>query len=216
MIRLPGSLRDWSFAVVAFLAGCQPNIGDACTQHTDCSATGNRLCEPNLPGGYCTIFNCEPGGCPSEAACVAYGIAPSVKPECAVQQNQRLERTFCMARCSGNSDCRSGYACVNLANPDEAQNIGAAVIDTDRGTRVCTVPLSGGAETASTKSLTSASPEVCSPPDASFPRVPTLTDGGVSGASDGALHPDAGRDASVKIDAGTPDAAKSPDAQVTP
>src|ERR1700742_4287558 len=117
MMRLVGFPRDYLFALVLLLGGCQPNIGDACTQHTDCSATGNRLCEPNLPGGYCTIFNCEPHSCPDEAACVAYGVAPSVNRLCAVQQEQRLERTFCMRRCSGDGDCRAGYACVDLSPP---------------------------------------------------------------------------------------------------
>jgi hypothetical protein len=227
MIRLPGSLRTWSFAVVAFLCGCQPNIGDACTQHTDCSATGNRLCEPNLPGGYCTVFNCEPGGCPGEAACVAYGIAPSVKPECAVQQSQRLERTFCMKRCSTDADCRGGYACVNL-DPDpnnrdqkdkDATYIGAAVIDTDRGTRVCTVPLSDPAQLATATELGDNSAQVCSPPDASFESRPARYDGGVAPKSDAGPRTDAApSDAAPRTDAASmTDASKTtPDAQVTP
>ena len=88
-------------ALVAALAmGCQPKIGDSCKQHTDCSTAGTRICEPNFPGGYCTIFNCEPDNCPDEAVCVAYQSVTSTKPACADTLDQRLERTFCLRGCS--------------------------------------------------------------------------------------------------------------------
>ena len=170
-MHLPGS----SFLLIAVFAaialGCQPSIGDSCTLHTDCSATGNRICEPKLPGGYCTIFNCEPGSCPSEAVCVAYATAPSSKPECADIQQQRLQRTFCMKSCSSSSDCRSGYSCVDLS---PGNYWGAAVAE--RGSHsnsVCTVSLSKEAKSASASALSRNEAEVCSPPlDASFPKVP--------------------------------------------
>jgi hypothetical protein len=174
-MRLAGSFVRWSIAtsLSALAFGCTPNIGDSCKLHTDCSATGDRLCEPNLPGGYCTIFNCEPDSCPSEAACVAFGVAPSAKPECAITQQQRLERTYCMARCSRDSSCRSGYACVDLASSGGAQVWNAAVIDPDRGTKVCTVPVSGAAQIATMTALDNSQDQVCAPPfDASFPPVP--------------------------------------------
>ncbi|HEX4341677.1 MAG TPA: hypothetical protein VH062_37465 [Polyangiaceae bacterium] len=172
-MRLPGSLSTWLIALSALVLGCQPNIGDSCKLHTDCDATGNRLCEPNLPGGYCTIFNCEPDSCPGEAACVAFGIAPSTKPECAVTQQQRLERTYCMARCSRDSSCRSGYACVDLSKSGGDNVWNATIIDPDRGTQVCTVAVTSAAEVATMTATSSASDEVCSPPlDASFAPVP--------------------------------------------
>ncbi|HMR78024.1 MAG TPA: hypothetical protein PKD61_23100, partial [Polyangiaceae bacterium] len=59
-------------ALVCGLYGCKPEIGDECSVSTDCSNAGERLCDTTLPGGYCTIFNCEPGTCPDEAGCVAF------------------------------------------------------------------------------------------------------------------------------------------------
>jgi hypothetical protein len=193
-MRFPGSFLvrselAWILGSV-LVFGCTPDIGDSCKLHTDCSATGNRICEPNLPGGYCTIFNCEPGGCPSEAACVAFGVAPSAKPECAVTQQQRLERTYCMKRCSGDGDCRSGYSCVDL-EPGSRDNIwNAAVIDHDRGTKVCTVKATSAADAATRSFLASASDQVCSPPpDASFPAAPRSPDSGATSITPDAMTP---------------------------
>jgi hypothetical protein len=216
-MRFPGSIYQWSAGLAALALGCQPNIGDSCKLHTDCSATGNRLCEPNLPGGYCTIFNCEPDSCPSEAACVAFGVAPSAKSECAVTQQQRLERTYCMARCSRDSSCRSGYACVDLQSAGGENAWNAIVIDPDRGTKVCTVPVSGAAQIATMTAIDGASSEVCEPPrDASFPPVPDAgggikKDAGRLPTTDAALPTtDA---ASLATDGARPDAALStPDA----
>lgn len=127
------------------LGGCAPKIGDACSVSTDCSATGGRLCDTTQPGGYCTLFNCEPGTCPSEAICVAFKTNPS--RACAnPQSSSRLQRTFCMAKCSSNSDCRSGYACIDMNAHDNP--FGATVVEhgADKGQvdgRVCAVPVSG-------------------------------------------------------------------------
>ena len=129
------------------LAGCAPKIGDACSVSTDCSATGGRLCDSTQPGGYCTLFNCEPGSCPSEAICVAFKAHPSQAAACVDPQGSaRLERTFCMAKCSKNNDCRAGYACIDM---NVRNNPFAAVVvehGADKGQvdgRVCAVPLSG-------------------------------------------------------------------------
>jgi hypothetical protein len=196
-MRLPGSIKQWCFAAAALAFGCQPDIGDSCKIHTDCSVTGTRICEPNLPGGYCTIFNCEPGKCPDEAVCVAYGVGPSGKRECASPQIQRRERTFCMARCSEQSDCRSGYECIDLTaygdpnDPDDHTNPwNAAVVDLDRGTKICSVPLTPAARDATTTALHNASSEVCVPPlHASFPPVPEAGAGGSGGVPDASRPP---------------------------
>jgi hypothetical protein len=73
MPRLPEKLL--LLCALAALAGaCKPNIGDDCQISTDCSAAGDRLCDITAPGGYCTIFNCEPGTCPEdESLCVEFG-----------------------------------------------------------------------------------------------------------------------------------------------
>ena len=111
--------RDWLelLAAVVFLlsslVGCKPEIGDECTVSTDCSATGDRLCDTTQPGGYCTIFNCEPGTCPDEAICIAFGALPSTAPACLdLQASSRFERAFCLRSCDDDSDCRGGYECI--------------------------------------------------------------------------------------------------------
>src|SRR5882757_1337789 len=86
-----GPSPQWLLALVVLVAACQPNIGDSCATHANCSATGGRLCEPNFPGGYCTVFNCEPGTCPDEAVCIAYGAVLSPRTACADPAQDRLE-----------------------------------------------------------------------------------------------------------------------------
>jgi len=198
-MRPPGSIHEWSFVASVLAFGCTPSIGDACRLHTDCSATGDRICEPNLPGGYCTIFNCEPDKCPDDAACVAFGAALSTKAECANQQSQRLERTFCMKTCSSNGDCRGGYACVALGNPTDHTNNpwGATVLDPDRGTKICMYPLSSKAINETKISLEAGSPQVCEPE----PPLPPLPDA-TPPRTDGAPAP---RDAGRRTDAARPD-----------
>ncbi len=184
------NLQPWRLLplLAALSAGCQPKIGDSCTQNTDCSADGTRFCEPNMPDGYCTIFNCEPNTCPDEAVCVAYQSVLSTKPECADQLDQRLERTFCMRNCSSNGDCRAGYACIDLGVPNPW---GAVVVDGySPNTKVCTVAL-----TALASEPEPGSAEVCSPPvDASFPPVLDAAPDGFVEVPDAASR-DAGLDA---------------------
>src|SRR3954465_13897573 len=109
--------------LVAVPFGCKPKIGDDCRISTDCSAAGDRLCDITEPGGYCTIFNCEPDGCPDDAACINFGTTLSslvdpnfpnqVAPACLTSQgNSPYQRSFCMASCSSDSDCRGGYKCL--------------------------------------------------------------------------------------------------------
>lgn len=130
-LAVPASLA------LAVLAGCQPDIGDACSVDAECSATGERVCDTSQPGGYCTIFGCSPTSCPSdESICIAFGHIVSTVPEC-VNPNRTspYTRNVCMATCGGSGDCRSGYDCVNLA---EANPWGAEVIQrSPRTTRVC-------------------------------------------------------------------------------
>jgi hypothetical protein len=128
-------------ASIALLA-CKPEIGDSCEVSSDCSATGDRLCDTTQPGGYCTQFNCEPGSCPEEAVCIGYSNVVSPVPGCAGQQGgQRLQRTFCLKRCDSDDDCRGGYDCVDMGR----QNPWAAIV-VERGRpngKVCAVPFRG-------------------------------------------------------------------------
>ena len=61
-------------AALALVTGCQPKIGDACNTSTDCSTQGDRLCDTTQPGGYCTIFNCEPNTCPEDDFIFDHGV----------------------------------------------------------------------------------------------------------------------------------------------
>src|SRR5215217_5318570 len=130
------------FALAAVALGCKPEVGDDCKVSTDCSAAGDRLCDITAPGGYCTVFNCEPNSCPDdEALCVQFGAVRS--PICAevpLESPSPYARTFCMATCDDNSDCRSGYVCIDLSTPNPW---GAVLIDANRGNKACVVQFKG-------------------------------------------------------------------------
>jgi hypothetical protein len=140
MPRLPEKLLLLALlATVA--AGCKPKIGDDCQISTDCSAAGDRLCDITAPGGYCTVYNCEPASCPEdESLCVLFGAERSPVPECKdPQAPSPYARTFCMATCESDSDCRADYVCGNLKDADNRW--GALLVDQDRGDRACMVDL---------------------------------------------------------------------------
>jgi hypothetical protein len=168
--------------------GCTPSIGDKCVLSTDCSSRGDRLCDTSQPGGYCTIFNCEPDTCPEESQCVAFD--QRVDPACYDPQNwARFERTFCMKRCSSDSDCRSGYQCFDLST--QSNPWGASVVDTDpSGLKICISPSSGSSAPADADA---GIPAVCRPYDGGgFPDVGYGTDSGGDAGVDAA--PDATSD----------------------
>ena len=139
-------------AALALATGCSPKIGDKCTVSTDCSATGDRICDITQPFGYCTVFNCEPDSCPDGAACINFGTTLSigdpgfpgdanhpstVATACMSSQgNSPYERSFCLAVCESDSDCRPEYACI------EPESIGGVKSDYDTARRgkVCAVP----------------------------------------------------------------------------
>jgi hypothetical protein len=102
--------------------GCKPQVGDSCKLSTDCSVSGDRLCDTSQPDGYCTIFNCEPDTCPGESICVEFHPSSS-----------RLKRRFCLASCVANADCRPGYACTHLTVWPDAPtpDRDALIIDTN-------------------------------------------------------------------------------------
>ena len=101
--------------------GCKPHIGDSCKLSTDCSVTGDRLCDTSQPDGYCTIFNCDPDTCPDDSICVEFH--PGEK---------RLRRRFCLASCEKNSDCRQGYVCAGMSTDPKAPtpDRDAIIVDT--------------------------------------------------------------------------------------
>jgi hypothetical protein len=163
----------WVLALAA--AGCLPKIGDPCGSSINCSARGERLCDNTQPGGYCTIFSCEPDTCPDSSSCVAFNH--EVDPACGDSNDgtyPRFQRTFCVAPCNEKADCRAGYDCVDVASR------GGLVVDQDSPRpKACLVELaqSGGNGTESP-------PPVCEPgqpgplPEPYEPEVSTGGSGG--------------------------------------
>ena len=148
-----------SLLLSAGLFGCSHKIGDSCTTALDCSQLGDRLCDATQPGGYCTLFNCEPDTCPgSDSACV--GFEYRLDPDCAETARwPRFERSFCMAACDGNGDCRSGYACVA---PEERR---ARIVDGHPAAhRICVA----ASYQAPPTPVSSSEPGVCGPSHAAF------------------------------------------------
>ncbi len=129
-------------ALAAVAVGCKPKVGDDCRISTDCSAAGDRLCDITAPGGYCTVYNCEPGTCPAdESLCVEFGAQRSPVSACLDKQSPSpYGRAFCMATCDSDSDCRPDYKCADLSKEDQKRKWGALLIDRDRGHRACLVP----------------------------------------------------------------------------
>lgn len=132
-------------AAAALALGCTPKIGDSCTVSTNCSATGDRLCDITQPGGYCTVFNCEPGTCPADSVCINFGTSLSAVPGCTPSQgNSPYQRSFCMAKCGSDGDCRGGYVCRDLGGtpgPDGKPSnlLGAVLAESSGSGKVCTV-----------------------------------------------------------------------------
>jgi hypothetical protein len=115
--------------LIALLAGCTPKIGNKCTLSTDCSQLGDRLCDTTQPGGYCTVFNCEPDQCPN-AICVAFD--PLLDPACGAAVDgrwPRFERSYCLAACDTDGDCRDQYECIDLSDPKQQLKRSAEVVD---------------------------------------------------------------------------------------
>ncbi len=198
---------------------CSPKIGDSCSSSINCSTTGDRLCDTTQPGGYCTIFNCEPGTCPSEARCVAFD--QQVAPECSDPQSwARFERAFCMRGCSSDSDCRGGYICFDLA--PQPNPWGASVIDHGPdGTKICISPSSGSPAPEGLG-------EVCSPYDGGFSDVivsspdadtndateeAAALDASVDGSDDASIDAPADGGADGAEDASNEDAADASDGE---
>jgi hypothetical protein len=78
-------------SVCAPAAGSTP--GAACAQDTDCVAgIGGRICQADLPGGYCVA------GCQTDAGCPAGSVC---------------EQGACLDSCATNTDCRADYECYN-------------------------------------------------------------------------------------------------------
>jgi hypothetical protein len=167
--------------------GCARKIGDACALSTDCSINGDRLCDTTQPGGYCTIFNCEPDKCPDEAVCMAFtdDACASVQSASSV----RFQRTFCMKWCDTDGDCREGYRC---SGEDVQAELGARIVDSAPESR-----------------------QVCLLIPATFAPPPVST--GVCGASDASFAPiEGGAPEAAPLEAGDAPEELGPEGEASP
>ena len=80
-------------ALFALMGGCSAEIGDECSTNADCGQ--GRICDLSSRAGYCTVTPCEGRSCPEGSACVIF----------------ENEESYCMAKCEGRDDCRTGYIC---------------------------------------------------------------------------------------------------------
>jgi len=167
-------------ALAALGGACKPKIGDDCKISTDCSAAGDRLCDITAPGGYCTMFNCEPGTCPDdESLCVEFGATRDMAEQCqGLASPSPYARSFCMQTCDKNSDCRSGYTCADLSRlPNDWD---AVLIDKGRGNKACVAPYDKGESAGSGGSVG----DVC------VSKPPTPAAGGTAATEPGGSEPD--------------------------
>lgn len=192
----------------AAVAGCRPEIGDRCVLSTDCSTRGDRLCDTSQPDGYCTVFNCRKNSCPADSHCVLFNAAV---PGCGYDDRSggygsRAARSFCVARCDSNADCRSGYVCADARTAPW----NGLILDDDQAARTCMVAdpaaLADAGAGAAIASPGAPAP-ICAPVgppadafDAAPPSVvrdagvdapPLLLDAGAPDASDAAADADA-------------------------
>jgi hypothetical protein len=121
-----------AFAIGVALVACTPQIGDKCVLSTDCSLQGNLVCDNAQPEGYCTMINCTGNSCPNNAACVLFN--PAVQG-CMYSDRDRSRtgRSFCMASCNSDHDCRGGYSCADA----RLSPWNALILDDKQAQRVC-------------------------------------------------------------------------------
>lgn len=127
-------------ALLALLAGCQPEVGDPCRRTIDCGLQGTLSCDvsnaPNDPGnqGECTLENCSFGVCPNEAVCIKVYASEFASVVCdPVEEDRSTDdclphevclpeglcgdelraQTSCRRECKSDADCRDNYSCEN-------------------------------------------------------------------------------------------------------
>jgi len=120
----------------AGLAACGSEIGDSCLTHSDCSPSGDRICDLSQRDGYCTVLGCDYDTCPEESVCVRFFVGQFGNKDCnpATEDLQNSDATddcsfdevctlaencvprsaelrYCMRKCSDGGDCRDAYEC---------------------------------------------------------------------------------------------------------
>lgn len=191
------------------LAGCSPKVGDHCVLNTDCGSSGTLVCDTSLPNGYCTQFNCTANACQDSAACVVFEPAVPGCPYDDYRSPARTARTFCLAACNSDSDCRQsdGYVCDDPRGPPW----NAAILDDNQGQHVCVPAFSPSAVAPGYGDSGLPEGSVCSSSgpqlDASFGQsAPDATaEAMVDAPGDAVTHPDA----EAGSEAGQADAAEA-------
>jgi hypothetical protein len=95
----------------ALLGGCEgasAGIGSPCVDAFDCGSGSRQACVLAWPGGYCTEIDCRLGSCPSGSRCVTGIRFPNVELD-----------AFCLATCETDPDCRDGYRCADIREPEK-------------------------------------------------------------------------------------------------
>jgi hypothetical protein len=193
-----------SLGPAGLLTACTPSIGDKCNLSTDCSLNGTVLCDTSQPNGYCTVFNCTGNDCRPSSTCVLFNAAIQGCPY-TDRTPSRTSRSFCMAPCNHDSDCRTndGYIC---ADPRQAP-WNALILDNIQSQLVC-IQKPGGMVLASLPNPADAA-AVCEPSGPPItPIDASVTPMAEAGAPDAGAQ-DAGAQDGGPQDAGPQDAADS-------
>lgn len=133
MARMPALVRSTlitiAAAVTVLSTGCGNEIGDSCSLHSECSTTGERICDLSSPSGYCTIVGCDYDTCPDEAVCVSFFSVAATNLPCTTSDDctsdeictlggycvpRSSEVRYCMKKCGNDGDCRDKYECRRL------------------------------------------------------------------------------------------------------
>lgn len=111
-------------ALFPLVSGCKAKIGDACKRSTDCSRTGERICDlshrvngqgiPTPAGsGECTIEGCGRGSCPKEAACVKIYGSDFLSVACDPMREDRATDLPPLDDCDANEVCLAEGLCAD-------------------------------------------------------------------------------------------------------
>lgn len=84
-----------AFALAFGPSACTPGIGDECETNFECDTQDGAVCDVSVPGGYCTVNDCVPNGCPDSSVCVEFNEIDS----------------YCMSVCLVDDDCRPEHVC---------------------------------------------------------------------------------------------------------
>jgi hypothetical protein len=91
--------------------GCDdaaPELGGPCRDVSECPASPRAACVLFWPDGYCAELACTLGSCPGGARCVSGFDLPDVAID-----------SLCLAVCDASSDCREGYRCTEIGQPEK-------------------------------------------------------------------------------------------------